>query len=360
MALESQAYIHRRFDVVSREGLPMPSIVEKIGEKTLSVYRAKPLGFDWDPNLRCLVEEARGSYRVYGDIPPFDDYDNKAAVYIANAQYQDSTGKITNEWTTTRFVPGSGIPRSTEDLDFYVVKDGSSQTTLAEAINNKFANGQGRDHLLSQTAAISRLSAIRPKLLEGGERVSSMPKFTGLSFALMNLEFLKDSKRSGMDIKILTAQIHEGLRRVLSFPAMSGKNAMPFRPAYEALGISPCSINMDRKKAYANRYPAYFYHLEDLGKKLRDLVFAGRLDEDLAREYLAPQAFQGDLKNPPFSYFTRAGELLEKLDPELMNEIDAVVKDGPTICLMNVDMWKTAAERMVSYAKNPQVASSLI
>lgn len=337
-----------------KECLPRPVCVERAAEGTLSIFRVKELfSAEWnDSASKALVIEARKSYQQYGDIPPIDPYDQKAAVYLTQVAFSEK-GRPAHEWSTVRFVPGQGEPNSTEDLEFYTYNVPGRRGSIKKAILQRLPQAAGleEEDLLEKTAAVSRLGAIQP-YYDDGSTMGRASKFVGLSFALMNRQFLQDAEPF-MDVRILTSQIHDSLRRVLSYPALSGRNAMPFTPAYEMLGLGRNNIGIDRSNpvVYARDFPAYFYNLEELGSSLRSLVKDGGLDPDVAGRYVPRQILEREVRRPSTSFFTNAGELLRRLNPDQMDFIDRTVHDATELCIMDAGKWREGAARMIEAAK---------
>lgn len=336
---------------VKRFGLPEPKATETLGGVTFSIYEAKGLYSSRWSNLalKKLVGVARGGYQLYGDVPQFDKYDDKSAVYVVNSTYsqKDESGGSRNveEWATLRFVPGSGHPARNEDLDFYKYHEGKESFSIIDILRERHPELKGfsEEEVLKNTVALSRLGSIRPYFENRGvdESLGTSSKFIDVNFALMNLQFAKDSQTIGFDPKLITSQIHDDLRTVLR---------MPFAPAYEVLETNAQSIGLDRENpaVYIRDVPAYFLHRGQLGSALRRLRQEGKLDPDLVAQYIPRQILEKEVRRPSFGQFTRAGELLRMLDSESWEFIKSTVGDGPELCLMNKKEWMVAAEDVVN------------
>ncbi|MGE5041411.1 MAG: hypothetical protein ACM3IJ_00735 [Candidatus Levyibacteriota bacterium] len=348
-----------------RESLPRPVHTEKIAGGNFSLYRAKELFVPEWGNFaaQALVTEARKSYQLYGDIPLLDRFDQKAAVYLTQVTFQDDKERPANEWFTVRFVPGEGEPYSSEDLEFYSFSEEGNMHSVKKAMVERLPQvaGFSEEDLLSKTAAVSRLGAVRGYYDNGDEMESAGrgSKYVGISFALMNMQFLKDA-RHFMDVRLMTSQIHDSLRRVLSYPPLSGKYSMPFTPGYNMLRVEPEAIRVDRTNpdVYAKDFPSYFYDLGSLGAAFRNFIRDGSLSYEDALRYIPQQVLDRDVKRPAINLFRNAGKLLGQLSNEQLDVIDKTVPDATELCIMDAGDWKRGAEQMITAAKTGQTAAA--
>ena len=102
------------------DNLPEPASRTVINGVQFDVFKVTDLfASEWsDMALFRLLLEARSSYSNYGDRPPIDEYDAKAAVYLVRVQYS-----LTEEWLSLRFVPGEGTPPGAGELDLFSHKN---------------------------------------------------------------------------------------------------------------------------------------------------------------------------------------------------------------------------------------------
>ncbi len=94
-------------------------------DRTIAIFCAKSLqNSAWNsPELKQLVGQARRSYERYGDVPLYDEYDERAAVYLAITTYQKNVAGLPVrfvEVTSIRFVPGYGDRPVIEDFELFL------------------------------------------------------------------------------------------------------------------------------------------------------------------------------------------------------------------------------------------------
>ncbi len=360
---------------VIRKHLPIPQLVETIGDATFSVYQAKEINGSWtDLLLKRIVQEARKSYSdVYGDIALLDSYDHKSAVYLIQISYFTPTKSgiplPSEEWFSLRFIPAEGLPNLIEDLTFYQARYVGQNIPVWSLIQSLLPGKQSHPRNFN---AISRFCAIRPyaadpkkqAIFEDNVLLHKNPlgnRFAALSFALINKEFLSHPETSA---SYLTSQMHVHMTdKILSVPAMSAERKMAFTPAYVTLGMSSASeISLDRNNPQVFSYPGYFLNLRELVGCFQYLVEKELLSEKTLDHYFQPSySFATVLKEPHMYHMRNIGRLLtihgripnERLTgEELRSILNERVKDGPQLRIMKTADWNRSVSDIIEFAQN--------
>lgn len=334
-------------DVVGTESASLRRAYEGV---MLTVYLAKPSREPWVSGaLRRLVEQARNSYRTaYGQqVAIFDEYDDKAWVYVAVASYE-SQGLTFEEVLTLRFVPAAGLPLLSDDLNFYIHK-GWPGRELVDLLGGG-ASTIRTAHTLRGCYSQGRMGAIRPLSRSG--RALPGNRHIGLAWVLMLERFLEDTANADNRCRILTSQTTEQLR------ALGAR--IPTLPCDEHLGFAPGSIVLNRAapnvREVCYSVPSYFLNLKDVSSLLSRLIAEGRLSTASAQNATTPGVpLERALRHPQVSSFKRlnllfgargsiAGSALT--GDELRTRSDEEVRDGPVLRLTQLDQLEAELDQL--------------
>jgi len=338
--------------------LPSPLFVRVYGDAEFSVYRAKDFhASTWEHDgLRELVGEARRSYLRYGAVPFWDQYDDKAAVYLARVRYPGPrvSDRIVEEWLSLRFVPGDGVPHGTLDFDDCVCDGRPLATLVQERLYCADPN------FMRRVVSLSRICKITPYFFsERGVRVSvpysDRLRHTAVSFALINDCFSHDALRRELSYTHLTGLLRDDLMdSILTLQTARGDRVPTFSPAYELLGDDvEGRIRIDRT-VEAYRFPFYFLNSDELFTALEDLVCAGTLTEKTMRQYLRVSSRFADVvrdcTTPAFREMVRHLGLLTSARGRISGSnltgavlrarLDREVRDGPGLKIMTLADWR--------------------
>lgn len=225
---------------------------------------------------------AREAYRLYGDRPLLDPYDEKAAIYLVRATYPWPTEprETTREWLCIRLVPGSGQPLGVGEPEIY------------------FAEGRSLDQWLQERLAIagesfwryvvssSRMCAVRPYLAATGQELASRNRYTAISFALIHAQFLLDYPLVLHPYQCITAIIRpEFIAKSLTFRKDGLESRPTFCPVRKFFGLSPATEILLDRSVYAHRFPSYWLDTDQLTACLEDLVANGDLSRFSLEHY---------------------------------------------------------------------------
>lgn len=323
-------------------------------DTTYTVFQVKaPFSSHWvDPRLHDRVELARKTYQDFysPDIPLFDEYDPKSAIYVCSATYRsEELGRESNlvrEWLSVRFTPYDGEPVSNLDLELQKVFSESNTEALhvLEVLQAQHSDLNLAD-LQSGIWAISRLCAIRPYIVSeknDDEIVWSQVYLSNTRtlncFMLMFRQFLLDFSAQ-YPMHYFTCQIHPKVAERI-FQPKDGLFQLHLPYASEILALGTAKIGLDRSKyeQYILSYPGYFLQLSDLVHVLNQYVQSGHLPESFVNEFLPQNANWSQVVSAPdFRYFSKFGILLTaetfpgqiKITPsELREQIRQRVPDG--------------------------------
>ncbi len=269
------------------DDLQLPLREHRFGDVAVSVYKVKDhedADFLHTVLLRIL-KKARGSYARYGQVPPVDSFDAKASIYLARTKYSFVSGgqsATVEEWCSVRFIPASGEPFSTEDLEACVYQGTSMSFKIQEILFQNHAEA------LDRLVTVSRICRITPKIFEEkkmktvGLKIPKKNTHTGLSLFLMSKAFLEESKIKNKKYDWFTAlATPELFEKVLRF-SWKGKDVhFPFLPADDVLPLpSDEKIRMDRP-FLSYKYPGYFLHRQDLFSFFSELISLGKITEEI-------------------------------------------------------------------------------
>lgn len=344
-----------------------PELSRQSNSTHFNIYLAKDL---YDPNwknqfLKDKVQEARSTYRDYysQNLPFFDEYDSKSAVYLVQIGYwiNDDDGEFeVEEWISMRFLPTDGNPPDSLDFQLQEVVNGISRRHLIDAMSETLVENGDTREFFSEVISFSRFCAIRPKSLDQRYqqrlnlffekhfgRVKNL--FTASAFGLTLEAFREYLIKIGRNYKWISCQIHERVKNdVLKLDTKEGIKYWPFKLAEETLQLpdnQKIRINRDNNELYIYSYPGYFLSLEDLTRELSELIMKGKLSGSLVFKYF-PQLtnWQASSELPHVTDFRNLGVLLTKSGPlpdsqltgeELRDYLNKTVADNAKLYLMN-------------------------
>lgn len=349
--------------------LPDPLAIYKKREVSFEFYVAKNFfSNDWEAkSLRELTKIARRTYQRYGDVPIFDEYDNKAAVYLVRSIYSlpglANSNTSVEEWLGVRLIPAHGDPVSTEDLDvsFY------SNKNVTEHIRKKFFKND--EDVLHHVITTSRLCGISPFLSDTGKKLTGVivPRkqlYSAGSFAVIQKMFLEKNLSENLGYRYITSLFHEQFINKVLGTKVGGKHVkLNFLLAHELLNYDPKEFKLDRSKL-SYQYPGYFLDIKQLLKLLQKLLDKEIINTDTLRHYLKIEHDLDDLIKKAGSsvgdliYELRllgnlltveggikgscfAGEALRKI-------VDEEVDDLPNLYIMPVDYWRGEVNKVLS------------
>lgn len=339
------------------QSLPPPIAQYHSDVASFSVYLAKELYRpEWitEP-LRQLVAEARKSYLRYGDVPLFDDFDNKATIYLIRSSYAiPFAGQHAEEWLSVRFVPNDGIPPYTEDLTLCIALN----TSLVQLVKERlFPN---TSDWLPHVFSISRLCSITPYYMP--LHVSRPPEISPLSsklrhtlasFVLAHLSFLRNTKHRGDTVQYITGLFRqELLSNVLTLRTMNNDRIPAFVPASRTLDVQlPDDVRIIRERI-AYHFPHYFLRMDQLNALFSRLHGMDMLPQTTFHYYFKtsfkPEYLMLHMRswNPDpkelsrllmirgrIKYSPLTGEKLRAL-------IQQYVQDGPVLQIMQHQDWE--------------------
>lgn len=342
--------------------LPQPEHEYRIHDAHFFVYKVKDSrqNFFPDTNLQTIVKESRKSYLRYGDIPLLDQYDLKSSLYLTRVVYPQNIEGISvlvEEWVSVRFVPTSGTPNSTEDLDACIYRGKPLSTTVTE---------------LSTSISISRICRVPPKVAPGQDHFSGIflphkNKYTSLAFVFMNHQFLQEKKDQDTYQLWFTALAKPELfSNVLSLADEQKSFHFPFTPVLQKLISSHLNQFRIQRTVLSYRHPGYFLDLYTLLRLFRKLIDFGRLSEKTWQKYfhtsLGIAEFQENFDHYSYQdmlpHFLGLAELL--LSPgwiensrmhgtELRSLVDICVPDAVELSVCPYDKWKDHIQNIVNY-----------
>lgn len=349
--------------------LPKPSFVWYSNFVRIDVFLAKDFfsGEKWEnEELRNLVHSARCSYKQYGDLPLEDAYDNKAGIYIARAQGRSpmSSKEEAIEWLSLRFISNFGTPESTEDLDNTHLDHVSIKDIVSKCLHDSIHQHPHPQEVIS----LSRLCGISSYAYSNIQRKAGVGSrreklhWTALSFAIMNLVFLRDYKRI-QNVKYISALLRPELLQKLLYLKLDDKShQIHIEPAEKTLKFQQ-KIKLKRSELFY-KYPGYYLNVEQLLGVIGDLLRQGQFSEETIRHYFgceSKEIFQqysttydrllklrnlGNLLTEPnFIYKAKiSGNTLR----DIINER---VDDGPSLFLMPRKIWRDEIKNFLLAAK---------
>ncbi|GEM_PF-1987548 len=334
--------------------LPKPAARYALGAVTIDVFCAKHLYHpSWvNPSLFRLAIDARGSYYRYGDYPPLDASDRKAAVYLARIRYSEGRGKNkapVEEWLSARFIPWRGTPYGYDDLKLCAHKG----KTIDYWVQKKFPRPEGTPALVS----VSRVCGIPPYPTRAGDEQGAARKvkhaYTALAFTAINDAFFNAGHLASHEFSHVTTLMHEALvSRALTHIKGKSRVALRFTPAHRTLGLGN-PVRLARQGfagSYCHRFPQYFLDIRGLLAVLRGAIRRGAITHGTLAHYLgettAPEALLR-FDNMHISALHGLGTLLSAEGPlhaaaiagdELRRMVRSVA-DGPALHMMETEAW---------------------
>ncbi len=272
--------------------LPFPIREHVFGDIHISIFKVKDredIDFS-DFSLLKMLHKARGSYARYGQVPLVDDFDTKASVYLTRTIYPFSADSgssiLLEEWSSVRFIPASGKPFSTEDLECSVYQGMSMSIKIQELLFNNHPEA------LDKVVTLSRVCRITPQvfgpntLIPHTHKVPEKNMHTGLSVFLMSKIFLEESASKGKTYEWITALSKpDFFEKVLCFPWKGKEMRFPFLNAEHVMAPdSQEKIHIDRS-LLSYKYPGYFLDLKDLFSFFSEMLISGRMHHDTLKKF---------------------------------------------------------------------------
>ena len=321
---------------------------------SLTVYRVKKMHNPcWgSAPLYTLLKEARSTYLRYGAVSPLDDYDNKAVIYIARANYLYNNKRIT-EWLSLRFVPYEGGPEGFEDINLYKLYGRTKLHSVKGLINRRILKKSGFGW--SDVVSGSRICGINPYLPYPGY-VTDRPRhnrFAGLCFAAMHRQFFRDYP----DFKLLISQIPENfLENVL---AAADGYVPRLTTADQALEIPAREkIYLDRLNRYIYQFPFYFFDPAGILEFLQALYLKNIISEATLIHYFGPNLTGEMIRsgNWPSTEKLRNLGLITSADGHIYGSrltggilqiMLLTVRDGPKLRIVRMPYLKRVINKMI-------------
>lgn len=348
--------------------LPSPEREYQFGDARFFVYKVKDKSETNFSNreLHTLLLEARKSYLRYGNVALTDAYDEKSSIYLTRVVYPYTVDTVSfplEEWISVRFVPASGNPVSTEDLDVCVYKN----KPLSQSIHQNLLPTKSEP--LSHLVTISRICRIAPRVpmqdvFFSGTFLPQKNSYTALAFAAMNQLFLEESDEQGDEYKYFTALAKQELfQKVLHLETNTTKVFFPFESATTVLGLKPDERVRMNRNLLSYRHPGYFLHLEEMIKLLEKLIDLGRLSEKSWQQFfqttLCFQEFKEKFYQLPYQEFVPLVAGLSNLlladgwipgsrmhGTELRSLVDLCVSDAVQLYLAPAHLWKQGIQNV--------------
>lgn len=339
--------------------LPEPSYVYKKDDVVFSVYKVKDyFNEKWlDEKLKRLVFKLRGTFLRYGNVPLFDEYDRKSAVYLvkASSSIDTSDGKkiICDEWISVRFVPSDGEPNLSEDLDVCLIKDKTFFDFFDNdpSINKKYHS--------KNIVTISRLCGMKNVNFNSvkSENISFPNKlqYTTDSFAVLCDVFLNEIEEKKLPFQLVTCLMRpDFVKKFMIENDNDDVIKFPLTLAKDFLKLPGNHIKIDRKYL-SYRYPGYFLKGEHLLNFLHKLIREKRISIISLKKYLGHD-FDINMLNKIFyrsklkflNKLSKLGDLLSVegviegstlTGDELRKILDKEVADAPNLYLMDIPEW---------------------
>lgn len=338
--------------------LPKPLSVWSIGQALFEVYRVKELFNPSWPNevLRELLVHARGSYYIYGERPPLDEYDAKSAPYLVRVEYPISdppSGRrwVVEEWLSDRLVPCTEAPVGGGELEYFLYQSKSMDYWLQRMCF------QFKENYQDYTFASNRMCSISPYLQDeeiekSGISFPARQFYTAFCYTLMRHHFLEDYlEKLGARYKtsILMSRVIE---KSMSVKIEERAVQVEFTPAYQFFGLSnPKLIQLDRQAhgGASYQFPGYFLDTGRLVGLLRGLLKEGKLSVQTILHYLGEESVARELLGTEEIHFEKLkniGKLLSEAEQvfdssltgeELRRMIDEEVPDGPELKISKIE-----------------------
>lgn len=348
--------------------LPTPVREYQFGDVHFFVYKVKDKNERIFPNesLFRVLEEARRSYLRYGQVPLTDNYDEKSSIYLTRVVYPHMVDNVVfplEEWVSVRFVPASGNPFLSEDLDACVYQNQPLTLSLRKTLF------QNRVDPLKHLVTISRICRIAPRVptenvFFTGAFIPQKNTYTALAFSAMNKVFLEECEKDGDEIDFFTALAKEELfQKVLHFESNEKKAIFPFLSAEEILNPDKKHRIRINRNLLSYKHPGYFLNLEELLELFAKLIQFGRFTEKSWQQHvktpLSFQEFQEQYKVLSYHEFLETLDGLSELllapswiensrmhGTELRSLVDICVSDAVKLYMSPKDSWKNEIERI--------------
>ena len=335
--------------------LPPPDVQYRTAEADFEVYCAKELESPYwrDPALKRIVLACRESYLRYGKRPVLDEYDRKAAIYIARARYiSREQREHTEEWLSLRFVPSEGKPYGNGELDIYTYKNKTVERLLGKA----------------SALSSSRLCGIEPFFsLRASRRskhgtLSHRRRYMAESFAVMQDTFFRSRPAIRKRVRYISEIMRdEMLNNRLTLTCRNCVARPASTPALATLRLQNPPPLKPRRDVFAYEFPKYWLDLEALKTLLMRLRRERKLtlrtfEHYLGYKNLGARSFSkmGDLLTAGnrIAYATMTGE-------ELRREVDQYVPEVPELKLTPIARWLSSIHAMLRCAKIRRVSGIL-
>lgn len=321
------------------EKLPNPEAVYKKNGVVFNIYKAK--GWqkkEWESGeLEKLVSLARKSYYRYGSREIYDKYDDKACIFLVSAEYKSPKldNEILIEWISIRFVPGQGRIKGANELEIYYYAGKS----LDKIVKEKFFGNSDKfwDYIVSS----SRLCGIEPYIKNNpGKIISPKHKYTAISFALAQKQFIDDCHKTGSDFKFITEIVRtDFMKKAISIKTKNGKRiGPPSMRADKTLEIkNPRLIKLDRS-IYSYKFPNYWLNIYQLDSLLQRLIRNKLLSKNYKKYY--PEHSKILNIKGKISDSKLTGNALRSL-------VDKYVSDSPGLKITDFETWTKGIDKMV-------------
>ncbi len=312
-----------------------------LGKFTVETYRVKKIGSagTWESAaLKKILTIARGSSRIYGNRPLYDELDKKAAIYIARVVYPPF-----EEWLSYRLVPPAQEPIGAGELEMFRYRErpDSAPLEVSDLVREKL----GKIDIF----ATSRMCGIHPLRTESGDERIARHRFSAFCYQAISYHMYQDYLKplgikytSGIILnQFVTNTLHASINGTLV--------GALFTPATVTLGLRPESIKVNRKEygEYVYGFPGYWLNFKELLSELSVKIHSGILSENCVRHYLGlrkdfTKILLQDIPTMKLmKIFSRLGNLLTAtgklkyctdMTGELLRErIDWNVEDGPEL-----------------------------
>lgn len=336
-------------------------------DQTIAIFCAKSLqNTTWNsPELKQLVGNARRSYERYGDVPLYDEYDERAAVYLAITTYQKNVAGLQVrfvEVASIRFVPGYGDRPVIEDFELFHIAGKSLLEFLKEAPHCNRA-------ILDNVVSISRLSATEPVPIGNNVyntlRVGLVPPLKRRSiasaFILMNHHFFSNE---GVRFEYISGV----MRRELMISLARGSRveelwSRSFPLADDFLMCGPCDVALNHSSEVVYRFPGYFLNREQIRQLLLELLETDRLTYRTLEAVLKVPIEKLSLVHDFEVILSRLGRLFSYkgdlpyagITGEYLRQLVRMrIADGPRLYLGYCEVWRSLLKTSYSTVSRQQ------
>ena len=346
--------------------LPAPLSVWAYDDVRFEVYLPKQL-FNprWgDESLYQLLIDARGSYYVYGDRPPLDNYDAKSAPYLVRVIYPHiSNGQevMAEEWVSDRLVPLTGKPLGSGELEFFEHDKKGMEILFQE----KFFGVRSPGYHRFFTVTSNRLCGIAPYAASASDDPIFSPrpnrlKYTGICYVLICKHF-SDDYLDLAEALYSTSIIHNKvLEKSMTFEKGSKLLRVEFAPAWQIFGFAGAAeirLNRYAHDSAAYQFSHYFLDSKKLVICLEELLNRGALAIESFHRYCGANAGAQNKIDPPFEQMRYLGNLLNVNGPifgssltgkELRGIINAEVPDGPELKITAIETIRENTKNLIA------------